>query len=161
MPGYSLELETIKRLGKVLKAYEGGGMAPTFRQHLTEQYEVQGVAVRVVQITGSKRSDGTYPAKLLGRNSETYSATWSDYETVSVVEPNDELLTNGNRYLALCVGWYEGGGSTNGGSSGTPDGLWVATNTSSTILECPHVSGVVCTGGYLAVTYGTKCDSAP
>jgi 3-methylcrotonyl-CoA carboxylase beta subunit len=42
MAGYSLELETIKRLGKMLKAFEGGGMAPTFREHLTEQYEVQG-----------------------------------------------------------------------------------------------------------------------
>ena len=114
MAGYSLELETIKRLGKMLKAFEGGGMAPTFREHLTEQYEVQGVAVRVVQVTGAKQSDNTYPAKLLGRNSDAYSSTWSDYEIVSVIEPNNATLTNGNKYVALCVGWYAGSGSGSG-----------------------------------------------
>lgn len=161
MPGYQLELETIERLGNMLKAFERGGMAPTLREHLTQQYEDQGVAVRVVQITGSKRSDNTYPAKLLGRNSEAYSGTWSDFEDVSVVEPNNEELSIGTKYIGLCVGWYSGGGATSGGSTGNAAGLWVASNTSSTSTDCPHVSGVICSGGYLAVTYGTKCDSVP
>jgi hypothetical protein len=158
MPGYSLELETIKRLGKMLKAFEGGGMAPTLREHLTESYEVQGVAVRVVQVTGAKQSDGTYPAKLLGRNSEAYSATWSDYEVVSVIEPNGASLTNGNKYVALCVGWYEGSGSVSGGSSGSAAGLWVVagsvSSTGSTLTQSV-VTDVTCSGSTLVVTKKT------
>lgn len=156
MPGYSLELETIKRLGKMLKAFEGGGMAPTLREHLTESYEVQGVAVRVVQVTGAKQSDGTYPAKLLGRNSEAYSATWSDYEVVSVIEPNGASLTNGNKYVALCVGWYEGSGSVSGGSSGSAAGLWVvAGSVAGGNLTQAVVTDVTCSGSTLVVTKKT------
>ena len=155
MPGYSLELESIKRLGKMLKAFESGGMAPTLREHLTESYEVQGVAVRVVQVTGAKQSDGTYPAKLLGRNSEAYSATWSDYEVVSVIEPNGANLTNGNKYVALCVGWYEGSGSGSGGSYGSAAGLWVVAGSLGANLVQPVVTDVTCIGGTLAVTKKT------
>jgi hypothetical protein len=158
MPGYSLELETIKRLGKMLKAFEGGGMAPTLREHLTEQYEVQGVAVRVVQITGAKQSDGTYPAKLLGRNSEAYSTTWSDYEIVSVIEPNNATLTNGNKYVALCVGWYAGSGSASGSGSGSASGLWVVAGSVSSTgsnLTQTVVTDVTCSGSTLVVTKKT------
>ena len=154
MPGYSLELETIKRLGKMLKAFEGGGMAPTLREHLTESYEVQGVAVRVVRVTGSRQSDGTFPAKLIGRNSEAYNATWSDYETVSVVDLNDQSLVSGKRYLALCVGWYEGSGSGSGGSTGSAAGLWVVF-TAEDEISTSVVTNVTCSGSTLVVTKAT------
>lgn len=155
MAGYSLELETIKRLGKMLKAFEGGGMSPTLREHLTEQYETQGVAVRVVQVTGAKQSDGTYPAKLLGRNSEAYSATWSDYEIVSVVEPNNGTLTSGTKYVALCAGWYAGSGSASGGSSGSASGLWVVAGATPANLTQTVVTDVTCSGSTLVVTKKT------
>jgi hypothetical protein len=117
---------------------------------------VQGVAVRVVQVTGSKQSDGTYPAKLLGRNSEAYSATWSDYEVVSVIEPNGASLTNGNKYVALCVGWYEGSGSVSGGSSGSAAGLWVvAGSVAGSNLTQAVVTDVTCSGSTLVVTKKT------
>lgn len=156
MPGYSLELETIKRLGRMLKAYEGGGMAPTLREHLTEQYEVQGVAVRVVQVTGAKQSDGTYPAKLLGRNSEAYSATWSDFEIVSVIEPNNAALKTGNKYVALCLGWYAGSGSAPSSSAGSASGLWVvAGSVVGPDLVQTVVTDVTCSGSTLVVTKKT------
>jgi hypothetical protein len=110
----------------------------------------------VVQVTGAKQSDGTYPAKLLGRNSEAYSATWSDYEVVSVIEPNGASLTNGNKYVALCVGWYEGSGSVSGGSSGSAAGLWVvAGSVAGANLTQTVVTDVTCSGSTLVVTKKT------
>lgn len=158
MPGYSLELETIKRIGKLLKAYEGGGFSPRLDLDNTGGNQNHGMAVRVVQVTGAKQSDGTYPAKLLGRNSEAYSATWSDYEIVSVIEPNNATLTNGNKYVALCVGWYEGSGSGSGGSAGSAAGLWVVAGsvsaTPSSITQSV-VTDVTCSGSTLVVTKKT------
>lgn len=154
MPGYSLELETIKRIGKLLKAYEGGGFSPRLDLDNTGGNQNHGMAVRVVQVTGAKQSDGTFPAKLIGRNSEAYNATWSDYETVSVVDLNDQSLVSGKRYLALCVGWYEGSGSGSGGSTGSAAGLWVVF-TAEDEISTSVVTNVTCSGSTLVVTKAT------
>lgn len=99
MPGYSLELETIKRLGKMLKAYEGGGFTPTIRQHITEDYGSPiEPGLHVVQITGAI-SGSYYPANLM----DYVSGSWSTLYAVRVIELNAKELTT-KRYFAKVVG---------------------------------------------------------
>ena len=99
MPGYSLELETIKRLGKMLKDYEGGGFTPTIRQHITEDYgSPVEPGLHVVEVTGAIAS-GYYPANLI----DYTSGSWSSLYAVRVIELNAKALTT-RRYFAKVVG---------------------------------------------------------
>ncbi len=86
---------------------------------------------------------------------DPYTGVWYESpEAILVYELNENTLTEGQKYqgnfLETVVkdGVATGVFSVNKGGGG---------NT----LDCPHVSGVVCTGGYLAVTYGTGCNSTP
>lgn len=146
MPGYQLELETIERLGTMLKAFERGSMAPTLRQHQTENYGPPiEPGLHVVEITGAA-SGGYYPGNFM----EYSSGTWTAMYGVRVIEQNGSALST-KRYFAKVIGTVT--------ISGTEFELYAAQVGSE--MGCPHVSGVVCTGGYLAVTYGTGCDSTP
>lgn len=99
MPGYQLELETIERLGTMLKAFERGSMAPTLRQHQTENYGPPiEPGLHVVEVTGAI-SSGYYPANLM----EYSSGTWSSLYAVRVIELNAKALST-RRYFAKVVG---------------------------------------------------------
>lgn len=99
MPGYQLELETIERLGTMLKAFERGSMAPTLRQHQTENYGPPiEPGLHVVEVTGAIAS-GYYPANLI----DYTSGSWSSLYAVRVIELNAKALTT-RRYFAKVVG---------------------------------------------------------
>lgn len=155
MPGYALELETVQRMARMLREYEAGAFQVS--RHRSPPHDGAGYshAVRVAQVTGAVNSDGTYPAKLLGRNSENYSATYDDYEVIQLVDPNGSALTNGRKYVALCVGWYGGSGSASGGS-GSASALWVvAGSVPGSTLTQSVVTDVTCSGSTLTVTKKT------
>jgi hypothetical protein len=156
MPGYALELETVQRVAKMLREYEGGGFSVSRHRDMPHDGAGFSHAVRVCAVTGSINSDGTYPAKLLGRNSENYSATWDDYETILLVDPNAATLTNGRRYVAVCAGWYGGSGSASGSGSGSAAPLWVVAGAvpASTLTQSV-VTDVTCSGSTLVVTKKT------
>lgn len=156
MPGYALELETVQRMARMLREYEAGGFQASRHRGMPHDGAGFSHAVRVCAVTGSINSDGTYPAKLLGRNSESYSATYDDYETIQLVDPNGAVLTNGKRYVALCVGWYGGSGSASGSGSGSASALWVVAGTvpASTLTQSV-VTDVTCSGSTLTVTKKT------
>lgn len=156
MSSYALDLESLQRVGRMLNDYEHGGLSVSRHRQGPNDGAGYSHAVRVAEVTGSINSDGTYPAKLLGRNSENYSATWSDYETISLLEPNGATLTNGKRYVALCIGWYAGSGSGSGGSTGSAAALWVVAGAvpSSTLTQSV-VTDVTCSGSTLVVTKKT------
>ena len=67
-------------------------------------------------------------------------------------------LNNGNVYIKSGGAWTgpvtnikgQDGNDGSNGSDGEP-----------CTPDCPRVTGVVCTGGMLVVTYATKCDAAP
>lgn len=156
MAGFALDLDSLKRVGGMLKAYEAGGLAPFRGLHNTDKPEDYHAPVRVAQVTGAVNSDGTYPAKLLGRNSENYSATYDDYEVIQLVDPNGSTLTNGRKYVALCVGWYGGSGSASGSGSGSASALWVvAGSVPGSNLTQSVVTDVTCSGSTLTVTKKT------
>ena len=99
MPGYQLELETIERLGTMLKAFERGSMAPTLRQHQSESYGAPvEPGLHVVEITGAI-SGSYYPANLMEWN----GTTWASLYAVRVIELNAKALTT-RRYFAKVVG---------------------------------------------------------
>lgn len=99
MAGYSLELETIKRLGKLLKAYESGGFTPTIRQYITEDYgQPIEPGLQIVEVTGPIEPGAYYPANLIEYN----GVTWSTIYSIKVFELNGKLLTT-RRYFAKIV----------------------------------------------------------
>ena len=156
MPGYAIELETVQRMARMLREYEAGAFNSSPNQGGGAGGDGLSSAVRVCQVTGSINSDGTYPAKLLGRNSRSYSATWDDYQVVQLVEPNGATLTNGRKYVALCVGWYGGSGSVSGSGSGSASALWVvAGSVPGSTLTQSVVTDVTCSGSTLTVTKKT------
>lgn len=156
MAGYAIELETVQRIARMLREYEAGAFGATPNRGMPYEGASLSPAVRVAQVTGSVNSDGTYPAKLLGRNSRNYSATWNDYEVIQLIEPNGATLTNGRKYVALCVGWYGGSGSASGSGSGSASALWVVAGTvpNSTLTQSV-VTDVTCSGSTLTVTKKT------
>jgi hypothetical protein len=132
MAGYSLELETIKRLGKMLKAYEGGGFTPTLRQHITEDYGPPvEPGLHVVEITGAI-SGGYYPANLMD-----YGSGWASLYAVRVIELNTKALTT-RRYFAKVIGVVT--------VSGTQYELYAAYSPGEV------VTNITCSGGVLTIT---------
>lgn len=133
MPGYQLELETIERLGTMLKAFERGSMAPTLRQHQTENYGPPiEPGLHVVEITGAA-SGGYYPGNLM----EYSSGTWSSLYAVRVIELNAKALTT-RRYFAKVVGVVT--------LSGTDFEVFAAYSPGEV------VTNITCTSGTLTVT---------
>jgi hypothetical protein len=132
MAGYSLELETIKRLGKMLKAYEGGGFTPTLRQHITEDYGPPvEPGLHVIEVTGAI-SGGYYPANLMDWN----GSAWASIYAVRVIELNAKALTT-RRYFAKVVGVVT--------LSGTQYELYAAYSPGEV------VTNITCSGGTLTI----------
>lgn len=152
-PGFTVNYETAKRLGKIVKDYEAGRL--TNRDQETGETLTPGQGGFWVQAgaTATGWPAGYHAGTLLF--ADPYTGVWYESpEAILVYELNENTLAEGQKYqgnfLETVVkdGVATGVFSVNKGGGG---------NT----LDCPHVSGVVCTGGYLAVTYGTGCNSTP
>jgi hypothetical protein len=152
-PGFTINYETARRVGRIVRDYEAGRLTNRDQEAGENLTPGPGGFWVVAGTTATGWPAGYHNGKLLF--ADPYTGEWYESpEAVLVYELNENTLTEGQKYQGNFLETVTKDGSATAVFSVNKGG---AGNT----LDCPHVSGVVCTGGYLAVTYGTGCDSTP
>lgn len=152
MPGYLIDDKAAGRLGDMLREWEGGQFSDGRTGN--KQYSQGGSALPVnfVLVTGQQDAGGWWPGVV--RLWDNTAKTYTSGPVCRIREINNASLSQ-EQYLGRLAGQDEAGASQS--DPIYPVYLVRAGNS----MDCPHVSGVICSGGYLAVTYGTECSSVP
>lgn len=134
MAGYALDLDSVQRIGRMLKAFEGNAGRPV---KIAENAESPSISLpyptAIIQVTGAI-SGSYYPANVVWYD----SGSWTSLGSCQCLELNAKLLTSGRRYFGLLAGDVT--------VSGTDYPLFGVYSPGEVVTD------ISCSGGTLAVT---------
>lgn len=101
MRGYAIELDTVQRIGRMLRSFEGsGGRPPSRAQGDPANIEsAPPYPTSIIQVTGAI-SGSYYPANVVWYD----SGSWTSLGSCQCLELNTKLLISGRRYFGLYAG---------------------------------------------------------
>lgn len=144
MPGYLLDEDSIARLAGMLRAYEQGHLGESGIDLRPEHGTFP--VVNYVRCTSATASGGSYPGQLVTYDPAT--ATYTDTQSVRLIDINGGTLANNTRYLARYAGLN---------SSGDPVYVTDSSSTSGAILTIDVVTSISCVDGVITPVYTTLC----
>lgn len=150
MAGYLVEEDSVKRMAKVVRAYESGSMGGAYRVPYAPYSSPP--PVNVVEVTGAQNVDGTWPGILKFWDNDAKVYTSGD--VCYIREINAAALTNGTKYLGRLAGAEPGATSTD------PDRLVYLVSASGivgAILSLDFVTSISCVDGVITPVYSTVC----
>ena len=150
MAGYLIEEDSVRRMAKVVRAYEGGGLDHPYRPP-GASYSAPP-PVNVVQVTGAQNLDGTWPGVVKFWDNDTKTYTTGD--VCIIREINSATLTNGTRYLGRLSGAEAGATST---AVDILVYLVAASGTVGAVLSLDFVTSLSCVDGVITPVYSTIC----
>jgi hypothetical protein len=144
MPGYLLDEDSIARLAGMLRAYEQGSLGDS-GLNLQPEYGTAPI-VNYVRCTSATATGGSYPGQLVTYDPAT--ATYTDTQSVRLIDINGGTLANNTRYLARYAGLN---------SSGDPVYITDSSSTSGAILTIDVVTSISCVDGVITPVWTTLC----
>ena len=150
MAGYLIEEDSVRRLAKVVRAYEGGGLDHPYRPP-GASYSAPP-PVNVVQVTGAQNLDGTWPGVVKFWDNDAKVYTTGD--VCLIREINSATLTNGTRYLGRLSGAEAGATST---AVDILVYLVAVSGTVGAVLSLDFVTSISCVDGVITPVYSTVC----
>jgi hypothetical protein len=142
--GFSLSSESAERLATMLRAFEGGRLAPRFGATEDSFISQPGDGIDFVQVTGTTTPAGDHTGKIVWWDNDNNE--WrTDYTEIIIREPDGKTLPNG-KYIGKFMYHKLISGTT------TKD---VYVTSSGPILSIQVVTDITCVSGVLTVTKKT------
>lgn len=150
MAGYLVDDDIVRRMGRVIRAYETGALGGSYRVPYGAYSSPP--PINVVEVTGAQNAAGWWPGLVKFWDHDAQSYTTGD--ACRIREINNDTLTVGTRYLGRLAGADQGATST---AVDILLYLVAATGAACETLTLDFVTSISCVDGVITPVYSTVC----